>query len=79
MQSDFEAMGGSYHQEGDYLLPTEEIPGVCRSVFWVSIKKHITQLRRNVQCGCLYYDNYVEVTQIVWGKTSNMILALDEV
>ena len=26
MQSDFEAMGSSYRQEGDYLLPNVEVP-----------------------------------------------------
>ena len=34
MKSTFERMGGSYHQEGDYLLPNLELPknpqiGIC--------------------------------------------------
>lgn len=34
MQSDFEAMGGSYHQEGDYLLPNVEMPENPKIGIW---------------------------------------------
>ena len=34
MQSDFEAMGGSYHQEGDYLLPGVEVPESPKIGIW---------------------------------------------
>lgn len=34
MQTDFEAMGGSYHQEGDYLLPEVEMPENPKIGIW---------------------------------------------
>ena len=34
MQSDFEAMGGTYHQEGDYLLPNLELPEAPQIGVW---------------------------------------------
>ena len=34
MQNDFEAMGGTYRQEGDYLLPYLEVPKSPRIGIW---------------------------------------------
>ena len=34
MQSDFEAMGGNYHQEGDYLLPDVEVSESPKIGIW---------------------------------------------
>ena len=34
MKSDFEAMGGTYRQEGDYLLPNLVIPEVPKLSVW---------------------------------------------
>ena len=34
MQNDFEAMGGTYRQEGDYLLPNVEVPESPQIGIW---------------------------------------------
>ena len=34
MQTDFEAMGGTYTNEGDYLLPNAEVPESPQIGFW---------------------------------------------
>lgn len=34
MKSDFEAMGGTYHQEGDYLLPDLKFPETPQIGVW---------------------------------------------
>lgn len=36
MQIIFEKLGGTCCQEGDYLLPSIEVPKVLRSAFWGS-------------------------------------------
>lgn len=43
MQSDFEAMGGSYHQEGDYLLPNVEMPESPQIDFWGARRRKYLQ------------------------------------
>jgi len=34
MKSDFEAMGGTYRREGDYLLPDLEVPETPQLGIW---------------------------------------------
>ena len=34
MKSDFEAMGGTYHREGDYLLPNLKVPEAPQIGVW---------------------------------------------
>lgn len=34
MKTDFEAMGGTYHREGDYLLPDLEVPEIPQLGIW---------------------------------------------
>ena len=39
MQTDFEAMGGTYSQAGDYLLPNVEVPESPQIGIWVQTLK----------------------------------------
>lgn len=44
MQTDFEAMGGSYHQEGDYLLPEVEMPENPKIGIWGERRRKYLQM-----------------------------------
>ena len=46
MQSNFEAMGGSYHQEGDYLLPNVEVPESLQVGIWGERRRKYLQMSR---------------------------------
>ena len=43
MQTDFEAMGGAYTSEGDYLLPTLEVPESPNSGIWGERRRRYLQ------------------------------------
>lgn len=43
MQSNFEAMGGSYHQEGDYLLPDVKTPEYPQIGIWGEQRRRYLQ------------------------------------
>ena len=43
MQTDFEAMGGSYTSEGDYLLPNLEVPESPNSGIWGERRRRYLQ------------------------------------
>ena len=43
MQTDFEAMGGAYTSEGDYLLPNLEVPESPKSGIWGERRRRYLQ------------------------------------
>ena len=46
MQTDFEAMGGAYTSEGDYLLPNVEVPKSPQIGFWGERRRKYLQTNR---------------------------------
>ena len=48
MKSTFERMGGSYHQEGDYLLPNLELPENPRIGIWGERRRRYLQTNKRV-------------------------------
>ena len=48
MQSDFEAMGGCYHQVGDYLLPDLEAPESPQVGIWGERRRKYLQTNKRV-------------------------------
>ena len=50
----FEQMGGTYHQEGDYLLPDLTPPEIAPVGVWSQRRKHYLKAHRNA-----IYDPFV--------------------
>ena len=48
MQTDFEAMGGSYTSEGDYLLPNLEVPESPQIGIWGERRRKYLQTNKRV-------------------------------
>ena len=48
MQTDFEAMGGCYHHEGDYLLPDVEMPESPEIGIWGERRRKFLQTNKRV-------------------------------
>ena len=64
MQTDFEAMGGTYTSEGDYLLPNLEVPESPKSGIWGERRRRYLQTSQKA----LY-------TAMLLGDTLNVHLA----
>ena len=66
MQTDFEALGGTYTREGDYLLPNLEVPESPRIGIWGERRRKYLQTNKRVLytvmllCGTLN-DHLAEV------------------
>lgn len=57
MRSDFEAMGGSYRQEGDYLLPNVEVPKSPAIGIWGQRRhKHLRECQKTLYTAMLLGD-----------------------
>ena len=48
MKSTYETMGGSYHQESDYLLPDLEVPGNPQIGIWGERRRRYLQTNKRV-------------------------------
>ena len=68
MQTIFEAMGGTYRQEGDYLLPNVEAPESPQIGLWG--QRRLQYLRTN--------KNVLYMTMLMSGKLKNHLEEVDK-
>ena len=68
MQTIFEAMGGTYRQEGDYLLPNIEAPESPQIGLWG--QRRLQYLRTN--------KNVLYMTMLMSGKLKNHLEEVDK-
>ena len=68
MQTIFEALGGTYRQEGDYLLPDIEVPESPQIGLWG--QRRLQYLRTN--------KNVLYMTMLMSGKLKNHLEEVDK-
>ena len=68
MQTIFEAMGGTYRQEGDYLLPNVEVPESPQIGIWG--QRRLQHLRTN--------KNVLYTTMLMSGKLKDHLEEVDK-
>ena len=79
MTNDFEAMGGSYHQEGDYLLPNVEVPENPKIGIWGERhRKYLQTSRKALYAAMLLGDNLNAHLAEVDKSATEMFLRLVE-
>lgn len=59
-KSIFEQMGGTYHQEGDYLLPDLTPPEIVPVGIWGQRRKHYLKAQRNAIYAALFLSGELE-------------------
>lgn len=79
MQTDFEAMGGSYHREGDYLLPDVEVPENPKIGIWGERRrKYLQTSRKALYTAMLLSDTLNDHLAEVDKSASEMFDRLEE-
>ena len=83
MQTIFEAMGGTYRQEGDYLLPNLEVPESPQIGIWGQrcrryLKNHHRILYYNLLTSCKLHDHLAYINEEAEGMLYRLVKQMAE-